>query len=168
MLPAGYASACMTAAGAHLHDGPPQPAPGGTRMTAGITGRRLVALTGAMALAMGAAACSSGSDNKDNAKGSSADCADYKAYGDLKGKTVTVFTGIVTPEDELLKKTWAPFEKCTGATIKGTFDKSFETQVLVQAKAGNPPDIGLVPQPGLLKALVATGKAVPADAATTE
>jgi alpha-glucoside transport system substrate-binding protein len=36
--------------------------------------------------------------------------------------------------------------------------------VLVRAKAGNPPDLAIVPQPGLLQQLVATGKAVPAPA----
>jgi len=120
------------------------------------------------ALTVSLAACGGGSSSDsatDPGAGSSdgasasGECAAYSQYGDLKGKTVSVFTGIVTPEDALLQKTWAPFEKCTGATIKGTFDKSFETQILVQAKAGNPPDIAIVPQPGLLQQLVATGKA---------
>ena len=134
-------------------------------MTARITKRRVVAVAGLSALALVASACGSGS-KKTNTALNTPECAAYKTYGDLTGKTVKVFTGIVTPEDELLKKTWAPFEKCTGAKIQGTFDKSFETQVLVQAKAGNPPDIAIVPQPGLLAQLVATGKAVPAGAAT--
>jgi alpha-glucoside transport system substrate-binding protein len=134
-------------------------------MTSPITRRRTLAVTGAVALALVASACGS-SSTKSSSGGSKTDCGPYKTYGDLKGKTVTVFTGIITPEDELLKKTWKPFEECTGATIKGTFDKSFETQILVQAKAGNPPDIAIVPQPGLLKQLVATGKAKPASKAT--
>ncbi len=134
-------------------------------MTTTTTGRRAIAVSGTLAFTMVLAACSSNA-KKDASPGGEQDCAAYAQYGDLKGKTVTVFTGIVTPEDELLKKTWAPFEKCTGATIKGTFDKSFETQILVQAKAGNPPDIGIVPQPGLLQQLVATGKAKPAPAET--
>ncbi len=134
-------------------------------MTTTTTGRRAIAVSGALAFTMVLAACSSDA-KKDASPGGEQDCAAYAQYGALKGKTVTVFTGIVTPEDELLKKTWAPFEKCTGATIKGTFDKSFETQILVQAKAGNPPDIGIVPQPGLLQQLVATGKAKPAPAET--
>src|SRR3954468_19378757 len=127
-----------------------------------------LALGGALTFVIAGCGGSSGDDNAGGSDGASvsAECADFAQYGDLKGKTVTVYTGIVTPEDELLKKTWAPFEKCTGATIKGTFDKSFETQILVQAKAGNPPDIAIVPQPGLLKQLVATGKAVPASAET--
>jgi len=133
-------------------------------MTARTLGRGGAVAASLLALALGAAAC--GGSSTKTTGGSKADCAAYTQYGDLKGKTVSVFTGIVTPEDELLKKTWAPFEKCTGATIKGTFDKSFETQILVQAKAGNPPDIAIVPQPGLLQQLVATGKAKPASAAT--
>ena len=40
--------------------------------------------------------------------------------------------------------------------------------MLVRVKAGNPPDIAIVPQPGLLKQLVATGKAVEAPKATAD
>ena len=139
-------------------------------MTARMTGRLTLAVSGTLVLALGAAACgASSTKTTSGASGAnSADCADYKQYGDLKGKTVTVYTGIVTPEDQLLKDTWAPFEKCTGATIKGEFDKTFEAQILVRAKAGNLPDIGIMPQPGLLQTLVKTGKAVPANQATTD
>ena len=129
-------------------------------------------LAGLAVVALAATACggSSGGDNNASSGNASpkAGCEDYTAYGDLSGKTVTVYTGIVAPEDAQLKATWAPFEKCTGATIKGEFDKTFEAQILVRAKANNLPDIGIVPQPGLLQALVKTGKAVPADQATTD
>jgi alpha-glucoside transport system substrate-binding protein len=68
----------------------------------------------------------------------------------------------VTPEDKPQIDSYKPFEQCTGVTVKYEADKAFETQVLVRAKAGNPPDLAYVPQPGLLKQLVATGKAVAA------
>jgi alpha-glucoside transport system substrate-binding protein len=111
------------------------------------------------------AAC--GDDDSDDsastdASASAIDCAPYTKFGDLKGKTVTIYTGIVTPEDTPHKDSYKPFESCTGATIKYEGDKSFETQILVRAKAGNPPDLAIVPQPGLVKQLVATGKAVAA------
>src|SRR3954454_4913116 len=129
-------------------------------------------LAGLAVVALAATACGGSSGGHDNASGDHASpkagCEDFAQYGDLSGKTVTVYTGIVTPEDQQLKDTWAPFEKCTGATIKGEFNKAFEAQILVRAKAGNLPDIGIVPQPGLLKALVATGKAVTADQATSD
>ncbi|GAA2580178.1 ABC transporter substrate-binding protein [Winogradskya consettensis] len=128
--------------------------------------RGALAGTVGVGLVLGAAACSSSSDSSDDdtASAASIDCAPYKTFGDLKGKTVSVYTGIVTPEDKAYKDSYKPFEDCTGVTIKYEGDKSFETQILVRAKAGNPPDLAIVPQPGLLKQLVATGKAVAAPA----
>ncbi len=136
-------------------------------MTAQTTGRRAFALTGALSLAL-LAACGSSDTPSDPAAGGSADCAAYESYGDLKGKTVSVYTSIVTPEDTPQIDSYKPFEKCTGATIKYEGDKSFETQVLVRAKAGNPPDIAYVPQPGLLAQLVTTGKAKEAPQAVSD
>src|SRR3954451_22603140 len=87
-------------------------------------------------------------------------CAQLKQFGDIKGKTVSVYTGIVAPEDALYQKAFDAYTQCTGAKVNYEGNKDFEAQILVRAKAGNPPDIGIVPQPGLLKQLVATGKAV--------
>lgn len=126
---------------------------------------RTVALAGAFSLAL--AACG-GDDDTGNGTGAvdDVDCADYEQYGDLSGQTVSVYTGIVTPEDQPHIDSWQPFEECTGATIQGEFDKAFEAQILVRAQAGNPPDIAYVPQPGLVQQLVATGAAVPAPEET--
>ncbi|MEU7901460.1 ABC transporter substrate-binding protein [Actinoplanes sp. NPDC049118] len=116
-------------------------------------------------LVLGLAACGGGdSDDDSNTATPSIDCAQFSSFGDLKGKTVSVFASIVTPEDKAYKDSYKPFEDCTGVTIKYEGDKSFETQILVRAKAGNPPDIAIVPQPGMLQQLVATGKAVEAPA----
>ncbi|MEU4693010.1 ABC transporter substrate-binding protein [Actinoplanes sp. NPDC023714] len=133
--------------------------------------RSRVALAGALSvgLAFSLTACGDSDDSESGTTDSSAaaiDCAPYTAFGDIKGKTVTIYTGIVTPEDTPHKESYKPFEQCTGATIKYEGDKAFETQVLVRAKAGNPPDLAFVPQPGLLQQLVATGKAVEAPAET--
>lgn len=127
--------------------------------------RMAVASAGVLGLTLALAACGGGSDtDKDSADGPKVDCAQFTQYGDLKGKTVSVYTGIVTPEDKAYTDSYKPFEDCTGATIKYEGDKSFETQVLVRAKAGNAPDIAIVPQPGLLQQLVATGNAKEAPA----
>ena len=126
--------------------------------------------TVSVGLALGLTACGSGDDSDDEGStttsAAAADCAQYTSFGDLKGKTVTVYTSIVTPEDKPQIDSYKPFEQCTGVTVKYEGDKAFETQVLVRAKAGNPPDIAYVPQPGLLKQLVATGKAVEAPQQT--
>ncbi|GIE87158.1 ABC transporter substrate-binding protein [Actinoplanes regularis] len=130
--------------------------------------RSRVALAGALGVGLVLSLAACGGDKKDDSSGSTdaasagIDCAQFSQFGDLKGKTVSVYTGIVTPEDTPHKKSYEAFEKCTGVTVKYEGDKSFETQILVRAKAGNPPDIAYVPQPGLLKQLVDTGKAVEA------
>ncbi|GGQ61043.1 ABC transporter substrate-binding protein [Couchioplanes azureus] len=127
--------------------------------------RGALAGTLGVGLVVGLAACGGGGDSDDDSTAKqSIDCSAFSSYGDLKGKKVTVFASIVTPEDKAYTDSYKPFEDCTGVDIVYQGDKSFETQVLVQAKAGNPPDIAIVPQPGLLKQLVATGKAVEAPA----
>ncbi|MCW2601085.1 MAG: extracellular solute-binding protein family 1 [Frankiales bacterium] len=132
-------------------------------MTARTKGRGAVAAAGVLALALGASAC--GTAKKSTTSTGKSGCEAYSQYGNLKGKTVSIYTGIVTPEDKPHTDSYKPFESCTGATIKYEGDKSFEAQVLVRAKAGNPPDLAIVPQPGLVKQLVATGAAKAAPAA---
>ncbi|WP_369916010.1 ABC transporter substrate-binding protein [Plantactinospora sp. KBS50] len=120
-----------------------------------------------LTLALTMSACGGGKSD-DASDQPNVDCSQFSQYGDLSGKTISVYTGIVTPEDTAYINSYKPFEQCTHATIKYEGDKSFETQILVRAQAGNPPDIAIVPQPGLLKQLVATGKAKEAPAAVKE
>ena len=83
-------------------------------------------------------------------------------WPDISGKSVTLYSSITGDEATALKQSWKDFTECTGATITFNSDKNFEQQIVVQARSGNPPDIAFVPQPGLLQALVATGKPVEA------
>ncbi len=119
----------------------------------------------AAALALVLTACSSddgGDGGTDGTGAPTADCADFEQYGDLSGKTITIYAGIVTPEDQPYVDSFKPFEDCTGAKVDYQADKQFEQQILVRAQAGNPPDIAIIPQPGLLAQLVATGTVVEA------
>jgi alpha-glucoside transport system substrate-binding protein len=131
--------------------------------------RRIAALTGVLAVALTATACGSSDDNSGDSASSggksSIDCAPYKAFGDLTGKTVSVYTSITAPEDAPHQASYKPFEECTGVTIKYEGSKEFEAQLPVRVKGGNAPDIAYVPQPGLLATLVATGavKEAPAE-----
>jgi alpha-glucoside transport system substrate-binding protein len=139
--------------------------------TVGSRWRSALAGTAAVGLALGLGACGDSGDDTggdDSPSAAAIDCAQFTSFGDLKGKTVSVYTSIVTPEDKPQIDSYKPFEQCTGVTIKYEGDKAFETQVLVRAKAGNPPDIAYVPQPGLLQQLVATGKAVEAPKQTAD
>ena len=94
-------------------------------MTARI-GQRSLVVAGALALALGVTACGSSSSSKkgDTAAGggattgnTKAGCEAYASYGDLKGKSVNIYTGIVTPEDKPQIDSYKPFEDCTGAKV---------------------------------------------------
>ncbi|HEU5039102.1 MAG TPA: ABC transporter substrate-binding protein [Nocardioides sp.] len=89
-------------------------------------------------------------------------------FGDLSGKSISVYTSIVAPEDKPHIDSWKLFTTCTGATPKYEGSKEFETQLKVRVQAGNPPDIAYVPQPGLLQTLVGTGKVVEAPSQVSD
>jgi alpha-glucoside transport system substrate-binding protein len=98
--------------------------------------------------------------------GTGPECAAYTQYGDLSGKTISVYTSIVTPEDQPHIDSYKPFEQCTGAKVVYEGSKEFEAQLPVRVQAGSPPDLAYVPQPGLLATLVRqTGAVKPAPAA---
>ncbi len=89
-------------------------------------------------------------------------------YGDLTGKSVGVYSTIGAPEDAVYQQTWKNFTDCTGAAIAYEGSKEFEAQIGVRVSSGNPPDIGLFPQPGLLKQVVeSSGAVLPLDADAT-
>lgn len=126
------------------------------------TFRRTSSVIGVAALAaVGLAACGS-SDNGGTAAGpDKTDYSDWCSMKDqLNGKTVTIYTSIVTPEDKPHKESYKPFEECTGITVKYEGDKDFEKNLPQRAQSGNLPDVAFVPQPGLLNTMVETGKAM--------
>ena len=87
-------------------------------------------------------------------------------YAHLKGKTVTMFTSILDPELSKYQKALASFTACTGIKVKMEGSNQFEALLPVRVRGGNAPDIAIIPQPGLLAQMVATGKAVVAPAKT--
>ncbi|MDR0848219.1 MAG: ABC transporter substrate-binding protein [Propionibacteriaceae bacterium] len=123
-------------------------------------------------LAIGLTACSTPPD--DSTTGAPTDvtstastdpaCAAYEKYGDLTGKTVTVYATFIDTEGAQYEQSFKPFGDCTGATIAFEGSREFEAQLPVRVAAGAAPDIAILPQPGLLATMVATGKVVAAPA----
>ncbi|MET0864419.1 MAG: ABC transporter substrate-binding protein, partial [Nakamurella sp.] len=90
-------------------------------------------------------------------------------YPDISGKTVGVYTTIVAPEDTPYINSWKEFTECTGVTPTFEGTKEFEAQVIVRIQSGNPPDVGIFPQPGLLSQIVnSTGSVKPLTEDTKE
>ena len=133
---------------------------------------RASALVASAGLVLALGACADSSSSGSGGGGDAApqagaeqelDCAPYEAFGDLKGKTVGVYTTIVAPEDKPFIESFKPWEKCTGASVKYEGSKEFEAQLGVRIASGSAPDIAFLPQPGLLARTVRdTGKVVPA------
>jgi len=126
-----------------------------------------VAVGGALLLA--ATACSS-SKSKPSANALTGDCAPFQAYAGQSGKTVTIFGSILSPESDSLNASWAKFSSCTGIKIQYTGSNTFESDLPVKVNGGNAPNLAIIPQPGLLAQMVATGsvKKPPAQTVANE
>jgi alpha-glucoside transport system substrate-binding protein len=124
-------------------------------------------LAPAIAVATALAGCSNTSGGNAGAGPTlTGDCAKYQAFSGHQGKTVTMFASIISPESDSLQKSWAQFSECTGIRISYEGSNDFESQLPVRVQGGNPPDIAVIPQPGLLQQMVKSGKVVKANAQT--
>src|SRR3954471_17894203 len=104
---------------------------------AGVAGLGLVGCTGDIAA-------------EDSSK---ADCSTYDQYGSFKGDEVSMSGTIVDEEADRLIASWKDFESCTGIKIAYAGSRDFEGSIAQLAEGGNAPDIGIVPQPGLVSLL---------------
>lgn len=84
--------------------------------------------------------------------------------GDAKD-TVRISGGITGVEADDLNASFEKFTEDTGITVEYTGDKGFEGNIVTKVTGGDAPDIAIVPQPGLLKTLVDTGKVMAAPEA---
>jgi len=91
-----------------------------------------------------------------------AGCEAYAAYMGNEGSSVTLFTSILPPEQQLFEQAWADFEQCTGIDVVYEGSDQFEAQLPTRIAGGNAPDIAFIPQPGLLAKLVESGGPVAA------
>ncbi len=128
-----------------------------------------VGVIGLLGMALVLAACgdNAGGDTEGGggASAGGAECAAYEQYGQFDGETVSLYSGIVAPQDESHINSYKKFEECTGITVDFQGDKEFDSQVQVRIKGGNAPDLAIFAQPGLVKQLVAGGDAVEASEA---
>jgi alpha-glucoside transport system substrate-binding protein len=86
---------------------------------------------------------------------------DFKAaHGDLKGQTLTIF-GPWRGEDETLVQSMLNyFRDATGIDVKYSSSENYEQQIVIDTQAGSPPDIAILPQPGLIAELASKGQLV--------
>ncbi|MGO4689816.1 ABC transporter substrate-binding protein [Glaciibacter sp. 2TAF33] len=121
--------------------------------------RRLLAavtLGGSAALVL--AGCSSGSStsNTNSASG-----------GDLKGVTLNVAADWSGSEQSNFEKVLKKFSDDTGAKVNYTsYGTDVATTLNTKVEGGDPPDVAVIPQPGLLDSLAKAGSLIELDKAT--
>ena len=85
---------------------------------------------------------------------------------DLKGETLTVFGPWRGPDETQFQSVLDYFREATGATINYSSSENYEQQIVIDTQAGSPPNIAILPQPGLIQDLASKGMLTPLDDAT--
>ena len=82
---------------------------------------------------------------------------------DLKGQTLTIF-GPWRGEDEALVRTVLEyFKEATGVDLTYSSSENYEQQIVIDTQAGSPPNIAVLPQPGLIQDLASKGLLTPLE-----
>ncbi len=127
-------------------------------MPLGIAGVAALALTGCVGDAPTDPSAEPGGSEAPVAEG----CEAYADYGTFDGAEVDLYGTILDVEAERLNESWAEFEECTGIDVVYEGSGEFEAQINVRVQGGNPPDLAIFPQPGLLASVAGTGAILPA------
>ena len=95
----------------------------------------------------------------------------YKAFDEatnLDGQSITLF-GPWRGEDQVLVESMlAYFEAASGVDVNYSSSEGYEQQIIIDAEAGSPPDVAVLPQPGLIADLAGKGFITPLGAETAQ
>ncbi len=87
---------------------------------------------------------------------------------DLKGQSLKIDGPWGGTDKELFESVIAYFKAATGADVEYTGGDGFEQRIMIDVEAGSPPNIAVIPQPGLAADLAKRGKLTALPAETTE
>jgi alpha-glucoside transport system substrate-binding protein len=128
---------------------------------------RLLASAAALALLSGAAGAQ---DLKFPVGEGAFNWDSYKAFDEaynLDGQSISIF-GPWRGEDQVLVESMlAYFTAASGVKVNYSSSEGYEQQIVIDAQAGSPPDVAVLPQPGLIGDLAAKGLILPLGDATT-
>ncbi|MFB9950200.1 ABC transporter substrate-binding protein [Rhizobium puerariae] len=87
---------------------------------------------------------------------------DFKAsHSSLKGQPLTVFGPWRGEDEALFTSVLNYFIAATGIDARYSSSENYEQQIVIDTQAGSPPNIAILPQPGLLADLAGKGFLVP-------
>ncbi len=107
--------------------------------------RRIAAVGLGVSLALATTGCLQGGSSGTGAGSGSGDASGGESGGDGSVSILGAFGGA---EQEAFEASLASFEEESGITVEYTADTDFTTTVVQRVESGDPPDIGLFPQPG--------------------
>ncbi len=81
----------------------------------------------------------------------------FAAANDLSGQTISVFGPWRGDDQTLAENVISYFEEATGATVEYSSSENYEQQIVIDTEAGSPPDVAILPQPGLIATLAGRG-----------
>ena len=90
------------------------------------------------------------------------ECSPFAAYLGHEGAKVTLYSSITDVLADKLQRSWEKFSECTEITIDYEGSTDFEKQLVERVGAGQPPDLAIFPQPGLLAGMARSGELKPA------
>lgn len=109
---------------------------------------RSIALLGVLALLL--TACL----GEGNGGGDAAGGGEGEGEGEGGGQTVSIMSPWVEVDEENFLASLEGWEEETGNTVSHEGSGDFETLINTRVQGGNPPDIAMVPQPGLVQNLI--------------
>ena len=86
---------------------------------------------------------------------------DFSAAHKLDGQSLTIFGPWRGEDQALAESVLAYFTAATGAKVNYSSSENYEQQIVIDTQAGSPPDIAILPQPGLIADLAAKGLLTP-------
>jgi len=93
---------------------------------------------------------------------------EFAAANDLSGQTLTISGPWIGDDATLVENMLNYFRAATGATVNYAGSSSFESDIVIAAGGGSPPNIAVFPQPGLAADMAARGALVPLGEETAQ
>ena len=84
----------------------------------------------------------------------------YKAFDEatnLDGQTLTIFGPVARRGPGAGRIDAGLFQAASGVTVNYSSSENYEQQIVIDTEAGSPPDIAVLPQPGLIADLAEQG-----------
>ncbi|PWK62607.1 ABC transporter substrate-binding protein [Roseicyclus mahoneyensis] len=91
---------------------------------------------------------------------------DFAASHDLAGQSLNIFGPWRGEDQRLFENLAAYFEAATGADLNYSSSETYEQQIVIDLEGGSPPDVAILPQPGLIQNLISRGFVAPLGADT--